>query len=60
MLRMRGAFFHFDMELPSGIFNSEQVDIETESVDLTGYLNEMKRENIFQISRTNSEIEDAE
>lgn len=52
-----GETIQFDMELPTGIFDSEQVDVESESMDLTGYLNEMKGENIFQIGRSNGVVE---
>lgn len=52
-----GETLRFDMELPTGIFDSEQVDVESESMKLTGYLNEMKGENIFQIGRSNGVVE---
>lgn len=52
-----GKTIRFEMELPSGIFDSEQVDIDSESMDLTGYLNKLKGENVFQIGRSNSEVE---
>lgn len=52
-----GETVRFEMELPSGIFDSEQVDVESESMKLTGYLNEMKGENIFQIGRSNGVVE---
>lgn len=52
-----GKTIRFEMELPSGIFDSEQVDIDSESMDLTGYLNKLKGENVFQIGRSNSVVE---
>ena len=52
-----GETVRFEMELPSGIFDSEQVDVESESMDLIGYLNDMKGENIFQIGRSNGGVE---
>lgn len=55
-----GETVRFEMELPSGIFDSELVDVESESMDLIGYLNEMKGENIFQIGRSNGVVEAGE
>lgn len=50
----------FEMELPSGIFDEELVDVDSEAMNLTGYLNKIKGENIFQIGRSNSVVESNE
>ncbi|WP_422124431.1 hypothetical protein DHX103_06325 [Planococcus sp. X10-3] len=47
----------FEMELPSGIFDEELVDVESESMALIGYLNKIKGENIFHIGRSNSVVD---
>ncbi len=47
-----GKTIRFDMELPSGIFDFEQVDLDSTTLDLTGYLNELEGKNVFQISRS--------
>lgn len=52
-----GETIRFDMTLPSGVFDSEQVDVDSESMELTGYLDKIKGENVFQIGRSNSVIE---
>lgn len=49
-----GETKRFDMTLPSGIFDSKQVDVDSESMDLTGYLDQLKGENMFQIGRSTS------
>ncbi|WP_033543208.1 hypothetical protein [Planococcus sp. CAU13] len=55
-----GETRRFEMELPSGIFDSEQVDVDSEDMDLTGYLNKIKGENVFQIGRSNGVFESGE
>lgn len=53
-----GETLVFEMELPSGIFDSDLVDIDSEEMEFTGYLNKIKWENTFQIGRSNSVIEE--
>lgn len=55
-----GKTIRFDMELPSGIFDSEQVELDSASLDLTGYLNKMEGKNIFQITRSSRLAESEE
>lgn len=49
-----------EMELPSGIFDGELVDVDSESMALIGYLNKIKGENSFHIGRSNSVVDGGE
>lgn len=55
-----GKTIRFNMELPSGIFDSDQVELDSASLDLTGYLNKLEGENVFQITRSSRLAESEE